>query len=412
MSAKRKITLSEEQKEEFLCIQNLKSMLENGTLTESEMVIQRNIMSKKKEKLVYQVHFKGRKTKEFYVCKDGRFKSQNPQFICRTKEQLIDKLYDYYFLSSLTTVYKDWIRYLSKTETVTPKTIEENTSIWRRFLANEKIATMQVAEIKPRHIKELFETWTGNGKITRKDFNNRKSVLNGIFSYAFWNEKIAYNPVKEFSNSQFKFKMPNAVKKAYTVEQRSMLLNYLETLEPDAYVLGIMLAFHGIFRIGEIKALTWDEKNGNQVDIYRQLVEERILQDDMTFSSPQKRYKDPKGNPNYSIRTEYVSDKAVEILKKMKSLNPDKEPLFLYQGRTLTTESFNRRLEKYCKAIEIPYLSSHKIRFTTASMLYDSGVKAIDIQPLLGHSNLAMTQHYIGQRVREQDTTQMAKVLG
>ena len=164
MSAKRKITLSEEQKEEFLCIQNLKSMLENGTLTESEMVIQRNIMSKKKEKLVYQIHFKGRKTKEFYVCKDGRFKSQNPQFICRTKEQLIDKLYDYYFLSSLTTVYKDWIRYLSKTETVTPKTIEENTSIWRRFLANEKIATMQVAEIKPRHIKELDRKWKDYSK--------------------------------------------------------------------------------------------------------------------------------------------------------------------------------------------------------------------------------------------------------
>lgn len=375
------------------------------------MVMQKSIMAKKKEKLVYEIHFKGKKAKDFYICKDGRFKSQNPQFICKTKEQLIDKLYDYYFLSSLTTVYKEWIRYLTRTAIVAPKTIEENMSIWRRFLENEKIAKMQISEIKPRHIKELFETWTGNGKITRKDFNNRKSVLNGIFSYAFWNEKISYNPVKGFSNNQFKFKMPNAVKKAYTVEQRSMLLEYLETLEPDAYVLGIMLAFHGVFRIGELKALTWDEKNGNRVDICRQLVEERMLQDDMTFSSPQRHYKNPKGNPNYSIRSEYVSDKAVEILKKMKSLNPDKEPLFLYQGRTLTTESFNRRLEKYCKILGIPYLSSHKIRFTTASMLYDSGVKAIDIQPLLGHSNLAMTQHYIGQRVREQDTTQMARIL-
>ena len=38
-------------------------------------------------------------------------------------------------------------------------------------------------------------------------------------------------------------------------------------------------------------------------------------------------------------------------------------------------------------------------------------VKLIDIQPLLGHSNLAMTQHYIEQRVSEIDDTQMAKIL-
>ena len=44
-------------------------------------------------------------------------------------------------------------------------------------------------------------------------------------------------------------------------------------------------------------------------------------------------------------------------------------------------------------------------------MLYDAGVKPIDIQPLLGHSTLTMTQHYIGQRVEERDTTQMAKIL-
>ena len=77
----------------------------------------------------------------------------------------------------------------------------------------------------------------------------------------------------------------------------------------------------------------------------------------------------------------------------------------------MTTDSFNRRLKKYCAEIGIPYLSSHKIRFTGASMLYDAGVKPIDIQPLLGHSTLTMTQHYIGQRVEERDTTQMAKIL-
>lgn len=172
-----------------------------------------------------------------------------------------------------------------------------------------------------------------------------------------------------------------------------------------------MLAFYGIFRIGEIKALEWDDTDNKTVNIRQQLVEERDLKEDMTLTQPHRVLKDPKGNPYYSIRTEVLSDEGVAILRKMKELNPNGKPLFQHQGRPLTTDSFNRRLKKYCNEIGIPYLSSHKIRFTGASMLYDAGVKAIDIQPLLGHSTLAMTQHYIGQRVREQNTSQMAKIL-
>lgn len=131
----------------------------------------------------------------------------------------------------------------------------------------------------------------------------------------------------------------------------------------------------------------------------------------MTLSKPQRILKNPKGNPYYSIRIEQLPQEGVSVLRKMKELNPDGEFLFMHEGIPLTTDSFNRRLKKYCTEIDIPYLSSHKIRFTGASMLYDAGVKPIDIQPLLGHSTLAMTQHYIGQRVEERDTSQMAKIL-
>ena len=62
-----------------------------------------------------------------------------------------------------------------------------------------------------------------------------------------------------------------------------MLLSYLRTLEQDAYTLVIQFAFYGIFRVGEIKGLTWDTKNAKITTIKQQLVEERTLQDDMTF---------------------------------------------------------------------------------------------------------------------------------
>ena len=134
-------------------------------------------------------------------------------------------------------------------------------------------------------------------------------------------------------------------------------------LEPGAYILAIMLDFYRIFRIGKIKALSWDSKDENTVITQHQLVEERALQEDMTLSQPHRVVKDPKGNPHYSIRTECLPAEGVAVLKKMKSL------------------------------------------------LYDAGVKPINIQPLLGHSTLTMTEHYIGQRVTERDTSQMARVL-
>ena len=78
------------------------------------------------------------------------------------------------------------------------------------------------------------------------------------------------------------------MKKAYTIEERRKLLAYLATLEPDAYVLAIMLAFYGIFRIGEIKGLCWDYNDGNIVTIKNQLVEERVLKSDLTLGQPRK----------------------------------------------------------------------------------------------------------------------------
>lgn len=403
--------LTNEQKKLYCAVLSLHKLTQNDTLTTAEMLLYTNMLYTQKKKLVSEIYFKNKRRKEFYVCKDGRYKSYNPQFIANTEKDLVNKLFDYYFSNTLEDVYKEWIQHRSRTQIVSAKTIEEDVSIWRRFLSKSDLASMQIATIKTKHLMKLFQIWTGNGKITRKDFNNRKSVLNGIFRYAVLNEILSHNPIADLPINELKFKTPSATKKAYTVEERSMLLTYLHTLDPDAYVLAIMLAFYGIFRIGEIKALSWDSTDKNTITINQQLVEERSLQEDMTLSHPHRVLKDPKGNPYYSIRTEQLPDAGVAVLKKMKEINPSGKFIFMHDGRPLTTDTFNRRLKKYCNEIGITYLSSHKIRFTGASMLYDAGVKPVNIQPLLGHSTLTMTQHYIGQRVSNQDLNEMARIL-
>lgn len=126
--------------------------------------------------------------------------------------------------------------------------------------------------------------------------------MNGIFRYAVLNEIIPYNPITSLPCNELKFKCPTAKKKAYTVQERSALLAHLKRQEPDAYTLAIMPAFYGIFRIGEIKALEWDDSDEKTVTIRQQIVEERDLKEDMTLSQPHRVLKDPKGNHCFSIK--------------------------------------------------------------------------------------------------------------
>ena len=42
----------------------------------------------------------------------------------------------------------------------------------------------------------------------------------------------------------------------------------------------------------------------------------------------------------------------------------------------------------------IRYLSSHKIRFFGATVLFNAGVDPEQIRRIMGHTNIAMTEHY------------------
>lgn len=404
-------TLTREQKTAYRTLIALQEILKNANVDTAEVAQYTDMISKKKKELVYSIYFTGKKRKEFYKCKDGRVKSYNPQFIAPNEEVLLEKLYSYYFEHTLQDVFSKWVQYRLETKIVANKTIQEDISIWNRFISDTEIAKMQIAAIKPRHILKLFHLWTGSGLITRKDFCNRKAVLNGIWGYALTCEMVDANIISMIPTRDLKFKVPLQSKKAYTEEERKLMLNYLSSIEPDAYTLAIQLAFYGIFRIGEIKALMWNIEDGNSVKIQQQLVVEHEILEDLSLGQRQTALKLPKGNPNYSIRTEQVSDKGLAILKKMKELNPTGDFLFMHNGRPLTTDRFNARLKKYCSDIGIPYLSSHKIRFSSASILYDNGTPIKAIKELLGHSNLAMTRHYIEQPVSSNTVNPLAKVL-
>lgn len=83
----------------------------------------------------------------------------------------------------------------------------------------------------------------------------------------------------------------------------------------------------------------------------------------------------------------------------------------MYGNKIFTTDTFNRRLKKYCSELSIPYYPSHGIRFTSASICHEMGIKDRAIQPLLGYSTLRMTQHYLRPVTTDNQGAQMAEIF-
>lgn len=61
----------------------------------------------------------------------------------------------------------------------------------------------------------------------------------------------------------------------------------------------------------------------------------------------------------------------------------------------MTTCTFNRHLEKHCPKANIPYRSSHKIRFGFATRLIANNCPLNVASSILGHTNVQTTSRYV-----------------
>ena len=420
-SKKLTCIITEQDKEDSYSITQLQNVIRFGNLEDGEIAIYYDMISKQKTKMVekiYRTAHPNAKEGLFYHLSDGRWKSKNPTFYAKSREELVEKLYKHFFVHTFHEVYLEWVDMRINHGIKSKKTIQEDISLLKNVFANEPIYNMPITDIKKKDIKYMYERWTGPGLITKKAFMNRKSALNGVFIYAAENEYIPINFITSIGTSELKFKEPKHQPKAFSIKDREKLLQYLRTLPQDGYTLAIQLALYTTLRIGEIRAIRPEDVEGNILSIRHQLVEESNYNVNSTHKTIQKeaRYvneKLPKGNTYYSIRDLTLIPEAVEIINKAKEINPKGEYLFMCYERPLNNDTFNERLRKYCSGAEVPYLSSHKLRFTVASTMCAAGIDIAFLQKSLGHSNRAMTEHYIYEPVKESVdmTEQLTQVL-
>lgn len=309
------------------------------------------------------------------------------QVTAYTYEELINKLYDFYFgeaNSTLASLYPLWIEYRRNETSTTEKTIKEDCFIWNAHLKGEEITLKPLKKLQPKDYITFFRKVTKGRNLTRKRFNNMKSVMNGIIYFSIEKDIITHNPLLDINYQQFSFKSENNEVIPYTEDERLQIINALS--EYDIYDLAIKLSFYLTIRIGELKGLRFDDIQGDFIHVCRFVNDKHEIIDDI------------KGHASVGKRWLPLTVEAKRIIDIVKAINFDSEYLFmedLENKKFITTVTFNRHLKKCCERLNIKYRSSHKIRFSTASILNSNGVSVPEVQQLLGHTTSTMTHHYL-----------------
>lgn len=317
---------------------------------------------------------------------------------------LIEKLYEMFFgvqTSTLESFFEEWMLWRKNESAASEKTMKENRILWNAMLRGNELTQIPMKELRVQDFISFFRSITKDRTVTRKRFNDMKSILNGMLYLAVEREIIPRNYLKDINYQQFPYKAANTKICPYTEIERRQMIQYFQKQESDLYNLAILLDFHLVLRIGELKALRWSDIHGDYIKI------QHFVNDDNQL------IEDVKGHAEEGVRLMPLTPTAKRILEQVKQLNEGNEYLFFRGKQPLSTSTFNRRLRKCCEALKIEYRSSHKLRFSTASIMYRNGLRDTELQMLLGHTSLSMTRHYLRNLASEEQTaSKMAEILG
>lgn len=347
--------------------------------------------------------------------------------IATTKQALIDKLWlriekhncnpD----TSIEKVYKHYLqsrKAMSDNGIISSQTYRYDVSNWERFFAESDFIKMNIKDVKAIHIRREYERICGDRRYTKKAFAKAVSLLNGIFDEAILLGMIDVNLARTTTTKGCKFKLKEITageieQDVYTEKEIATLRAYLATLPENVYTLGIRLATYFCMRIGELRALTWDDyyPEKNAIFIWHEII--KVSQDGKTRCD--KDVPHTKGEKEQGRRWAGVPKEAGNILKKLREINGDKKYI-LNASRdakfSISENNFNEHLRKYCYACGITYRSSHKLRFYGISALYLANVEERDIQYIAGHSSITTTRGYDRSKRTGPTLEQLEMALG
>ena len=363
------------------------------------------LMSSKKEQILkihpYAITPPSTENGRWQTCyKDETGKRKNIK--AQSKEELLDKLIPIYFKNShidklaFYGLYEEWLNYKA-TVTNSPNTIKRHKQHYRKYFEPSALHEMKIKKIDELVLEQECNRIVKDFNLSRKEWCNIKTILNGMYTYAVRKRYIIDNPMDKV---QIYVKYRQVVKKTgrtetYNTEELRELNQYLDKMyaeTEDVAFLAVKINFLLGLRVGELVALKWEDC---QDPAHLHIVREEIRNQETN------QYEVVEHTKTNRDRFVILIPKAVSILEKIPKQG---KYIFMRDGERLTSRQVAYVLEKFAERQGTRTKSTHKMRKTYASNLNASGVPLDCIREMLGHSNLSTTLEYIYNPLTEKET--------
>lgn len=378
-----------------------------------------NDMNKKKRETIFTQHkqhysvFQDKKDNRWKTTVPDKTKKSGRRLIAkRNYDDLVTAVANFYAseetgnqFDSLTlrTAFAEWLHF---------KSIHGASAYSRRILNdwNKYYLNDDIIDVPIRNLDRLtLDNWIHNlilsNNMTKKQYSNASIIIRQVLEFVClkYPNQMQTNP---FSGIKVNPKIytyknkPADNTQIFTVDEENSLCTLaLETAQQYGYAissLAIALNFHLGLRAGELVSLRWSDiiKNGDDFFIHiqrMQVADYKTLEDGKVISNKTKilnRTKSPAGD-----RWLYLTSRAKEILEITQERNRqygllDTDYIFVnLQGEPIKASSINGALYKLCARLGIPKRSSHKVRKTYLTELFENGMSVNEICRIAGHED-------------------------
>lgn len=296
--------------------------------------------------------------------------------------------------------YREWLQKPEKVRIEKAATVGEWAAVWLDVYKKDKveygtyrnykmyvdkhiipsIGKLKLEDVKPAHIEKLMKKASS---LSRSAQQHIKIALNGIFETAMDNHLCSTNPARKVTLK----KMPKKEPEVFTASEISKILSTAPAVK-DGYIVELLL-YTGM-RIGEAAALQW-------VDIDRE--------NGIIYIRRSVARKDGGG---YEVKsTKSGMERQIGITDKLSRLLGTIPRNSLYvlgtdAGTIPNTFELSKRYMAAISAINailgpeesVRELTAHKCRHTYATYLLKGGANLRQVQQLLGHSSVVVTEIY------------------
>ncbi|MGX7058368.1 site-specific integrase [Vagococcus humatus] len=308
-------------------------------------------------------------------------------------------------------VYDLWVVQYEKT--VQESTYAKTTQIFRLHIL-PAFSKMKINKIDVLTCQKAVDKWASK----LKKYRMTLSYANNVFKYAMTLGIISDNPLSKVIRPSVKDDDEDKIENYYTKDELKVFLDYMEQDKPCyIYTFFRLLAFSGM-RKGEAFALTWEDIDfqTNTISINKALAQGK---DNRLLVQPPKTKK--------SKRTISMDKDTMNILRKWRKVQQEDflklgintlQPKQLVFSNIYNKHIIPSRSRKWMISIQEKYnlkrVTTHGLRHTHCSLLFEAGVPIERVQDRLGHSDIQTTMNiytHVSEKIKEDTAEQFAKFM-